>query len=349
MVPGSVFGMDSAGFVDVDEAFVLVDSALAAVGRVRDGEFWKLLPEQQLELGRRLEMLARTLYAVQLHQTGEIDAFGLAATQSCSSTAALLRQAFTIGRRSASSGLTPIRGLLDDDGVEVLSKAIDGLAAPRPEAADLPDLRPAANRRAHALVEALRRFLDAGLGPISGGERPHVTVTMRWDALTGLIGNAGFDSGALIGPAQARKFLCDAQVVPMVLGGGSEVLDVGRSMRSFPAHIRRAITARDRGCVWPGCDRPPDWCDAHHIKFWRRDFGDTSYGNGCLLCPYHPSTAANGSSSWLPTASPNSSHPPGSTPPAGHAATPCAHSTPPDSAPPCPEPGERAGKASQLA
>ena len=55
----------------------------------------------------------------------------------------------------------------------------------------------------------------------------------------------------------------------------------------MPAAIRRAITARDRGCAWPGCDRPPNWCDAHHVKFWGRDLGATSYHNGVLLCPYH--------------------------------------------------------------
>ncbi len=148
-------------------------------------------------------------------------------------------------------------------------------------------MRPAANRRAHGLIEALGRYLDAGIGPIQGGERPHVTITMNWDALTGLISNASFDSGAMISPAQARRFLCDAQVIPMILGSRSEVLDVGRASRTFPAHIRRAITARDKGCAWPGCDRPPDWCDGHHIEFWRRDFGDTSYANGCLLCPHH--------------------------------------------------------------
>ncbi len=187
---------------------------------------------------------------------------------------------FHFGTRSTRTGLTPIKGQLDDHGVEVVKKAIDALSAPRPDGsrdADgdaVQDVRPAANRRAHGLIEALGRYLDAGIGPIQGGERPHVTITMNWDALTGLISNASFDSGAMISPAQARRFLCDAQVIPMILGAKSEVLDVGRASRTFPAHIRRAITARDKGCAWPGCDRPPDWCDGHHIEFWRRDFGE---------------------------------------------------------------------------
>ena len=408
MVLSSVFPMGHTGFADRDEAFALVESALSAVRNIRDGAFWKLLPDEQLEFGRRLEMLSRTVYAAQVHHTGEIEHLGIAGDRSCSSTAALLRQAFTIsaadaaarvkaaaqilprdlmtggtaapllpelaealdrgcvgpehvkiivetmakvpakaaaedrdlceatlvdtaidcdpnflgnaaqrildrvdpdgtiddttpaskmefhfGTRSTRTGLTPIKGQLDDHGVEVVKKAIDALSAPRPDGSRdqdgdaVQDVRPVANRRAHGLIEALSRYLDAGIGPIQGGERPHVTITMNWDALTGLISNASFDSGAMISPAQARRFLCDAQVIPMILGAKSEVLDVGRASRTFPAHIRRAITARDRGCAWPGCDRPPDWCDGHHIEFWRRDFGNTSYDNGCLLCPHH--------------------------------------------------------------
>ena len=110
---------------------------------------------------------------------------------------------------------------------------------------------------------------------------------MNWDAITGMISGASFDSGAMISPAQARKFLCDAQIIPMILGSKSEVLDVGRASRTFPAHLRRALVARDRGCAWPGCDRPPDWCDGHHIDFWDRDFGLTCLDNGCLLCRHH--------------------------------------------------------------
>jgi hypothetical protein len=200
---------------------------------------------------------------------------------------------FHFRSRSTRTGLTAIKGQLDDHGIEVVKKAIDALSAPRPDgsrddAGDaIQDVRPAANRRAHGLIEALGRYLDAGIGPIQGGERPHITITMQWDALTGPISNASFDSGAMISPAQARRFLCDAQIIPMILGSKSEMLDVGRASRTFPAHIRRAITAGDQGCAWPGCDRPPDWCDGHHVRFWLRDFGATSYENGCLLCPYH--------------------------------------------------------------
>ena len=72
----------------------------------------------------------------------------------------------------------------------------------------------------------------------------------------------------------------------MVMGSKSEVLDVGRANRLFTPAIRKAITQRDKGCTWPGCDRPPAWTDAHHVLHWL-DGGISCYTNGCLLCGHH--------------------------------------------------------------
>jgi hypothetical protein len=79
---------------------------------------------------------------------------------------------------------------------------------------------------------------------------------------------------------------CDAAIVPVVLGSASEPLDVGRSTRTIPAAIRRALTVRDGGCAWPGCDVPPARCDAHHVEHWA-DGGETEVCNLCLLCSRH--------------------------------------------------------------
>ena len=152
--------------------------------------------------------------------------------------------------------MTAFKGFLDDLGVEIMSKAIDGLAAPRPAADGTADPRPAKVRRGQALVEVLRRFLDLGFAPTQGGERPHVTVTMDLDALRGKLGTAVLDHGGPITAAQARMLACDAKIIPAVLGSASQVLDVGTAVRLFPHTIRRAITLRDRGCTFPGCDRP---------------------------------------------------------------------------------------------
>ncbi|MET0864702.1 MAG: HNH endonuclease signature motif containing protein, partial [Nakamurella sp.] len=61
----------------------------------------------------------------------------------------------------------------------------------------------------------------------------------------------------------------------------------------IPPPIRRAITLRDKGCSFPGCDRPPGWTDAHHVRSWLHD-GETAYGNSCLLCRFHHTTVHKG-------------------------------------------------------
>ena len=190
----------------------------------------------------------------------------------------------TLGTRNPVTGLTRFTGQLDDLGVEVLAQATDGLAAPQPAADGSPDPRPAATRRGQALVEALHRYLDLGDAPIQGGERPHITVTMTLEDLQRGVGAATLDHGGPISAAQARMLACDAKIIPAVLGSQSQVLDVGAAARLFPTAVRRAITLRDKGCVWPGCDRPAGWCDAHHVRFWSEG-GPSSYENGCLLCP----------------------------------------------------------------
>jgi hypothetical protein len=61
------------------------------------------------------------------------------------------------------------------------------------------------------------------------------------------------------------------------------VLDLGRETRTVSRAQRRALNARDRGCVIPGCSAPPAWCEGHHVRFWRNG-GKTDIGNLVLLC-----------------------------------------------------------------
>ena len=79
---------------------------------------------------------------------------------------------------------------------------------------------------------------------------------------------------------------CDAEIIPMVLGGDSEPLDVGRGERLYTRAQRLALIARDRECTWPGCTVPASWCDVHHTVHWCRG-GHTSVETGALLCQKH--------------------------------------------------------------
>jgi hypothetical protein len=79
---------------------------------------------------------------------------------------------------------------------------------------------------------------------------------------------------------------CDVQVLPVVLGGAGQVLDAGRARRLATGPLRRALVVRDRGCAFPACDRPPRWCDGHHVRPWTRG-GRTDLTNLVLLCRHH--------------------------------------------------------------
>lgn len=94
------------------------------------------------------------------------------------------------------------------------------------------------------------------------------------------------DTGEPISAAEARRLACDARIIPAVLGGDSQVLDLGRARRLFTGPVRRALILRDRGCIFPSCDRPPRWTEGHHIRSWPTG-GVTEPANGCLVCRHH--------------------------------------------------------------
>lgn len=93
-------------------------------------------------------------------------------------------------------------------------------------------------------------------------------------------------SGERVPAGVLRGWLCDAELLPVVLGGESEVLDLGRARRFATPAQRVALTVRDRGCVFPGCDAPAHMCAAHHTTPWEV-FGLTDLGNLALLCWHH--------------------------------------------------------------
>ena len=102
-------------------------------------------------------------------------------------------------------------------------------------------------------------------------------------------GLTGTGTLAFTGPVTAatvRKIACDADIIPVLLGTQGRILDIGRTSRVFPPHIRKAITARDQGCAFPGCTIPAPWCEAHHINYWSQG-GTTTTDNGALLCTHH--------------------------------------------------------------
>lgn len=114
-----------------------------------------------------------------------------------------------------------------------------------------------------------------------------VVVTVTKDALLSGLGAAHLDGvDEPVSAATARGMTVNAELIPQVLGGPSEVLDQGLGRRFFTEAQREAMATRDRGCLWPGCTAPPSWCEAAHRLPWHSEH-PTDLGNGFLLCSFH--------------------------------------------------------------
>jgi hypothetical protein len=188
--------------------------------------------------------------------------------------------------RNRRDGRLGLEGFLEPEHSAAFRSLIEQLAGPRPATGGIPDPRTAAQRNAEALLEVCGLARAAQECPATAGEPPHMTVTIDWAALRTGLGVATLDYGTHISASEARRWACDAKIIPVVMGGKSEPLDVGRAMRTVSLAIRRALVARDRGCAFPGCDRPPGMCQAHHALHWIDD-GESSVENCVLLCEAH--------------------------------------------------------------
>jgi hypothetical protein len=181
-----------------------------------------------------------------------------------------------------------VDGDLDPETGEVLLTALravmDSDARSRPAGTE--DRTPA-QRRADALGELCRQWLDRSDRPNVAGERPHVTVTVGAEVLRDGEGQpTEMDRTGPVAPETARRLACDASIRRVVMSGPSEPLDVGRKTPVVSPALRHAVVMRDKHCRFPDCDRPPDWCDVHHIEHWA-DGGPTALWNLILLCRRH--------------------------------------------------------------
>ncbi|WP_146765987.1 HNH endonuclease signature motif containing protein, partial [Micromonospora noduli] len=179
-------------------------------------------------------------------------------------------------------GRLRLTGTLDTETAALFRAAIDPLSAP----SGLDDTRSPRQRRHDALAEVCRLALRTGELPEHGGDPAQIVVTTSYEALTRQLSSGALDTGLSLTPEAVRRLACDATLLPAVLGGTGQVLDVGRQRRLITGPLRRALVLRDRGCAFPGCDRPPRWCHAHHIHHWA-DGGPTSLSNAVLLCGHH--------------------------------------------------------------
>jgi len=182
-------------------------------------------------------------------------------------------------------GVGDLNGTLTAEQYLTVRTALD--AHGDPANLDPDDHRTPAQRRADSLVDIHRFWLDHNNDVrTSGGEKPHITVTLDYRHLSGELERLPELDGVPVSPETARRLTCDAGIIPMVLGSDSEPLDIGRKTRTIPPAIRRAIEQLHHGCAWSGCDAPLSWCDIHHMVHWANG-GSTSVSNCIPYCRKH--------------------------------------------------------------
>ncbi|MBZ4487295.1 HNH endonuclease [Microbacterium sp. cx-55] len=157
--------------------------------------------------------------------------------------------------------------------------AAGGVGQGEPSTAD--DRRSVAQMRADALADICRHAI--GCTDVPTAPTTTVVVRMTLDQLESGVGAVTIDgSAAPVSAATARRMAADAQIIPCVLGGDSEILDWGRAKRLFTPAQKLAVGERDGGCS--SCGLPPHLTVVHHIAWWKRDHGTTDLSNAILLC-----------------------------------------------------------------
>ncbi len=185
---------------------------------------------------------------------------------------------------SGESGRVWVRGVLDAEGGAVLRIALEPLAKPTGKGDDRQQTR----RMADALVELAGHLLDNGLGQTRTTQRPHLQVTTTMETLLQRAGApaADLELSLPLSAVSVERLACDCNVTRILLDADSQVIDVGRSKRVISPAQRLALHVRDKGCRWPGCDRPASYTSGHHLVHWAEG-GPTDLENLALLCLRH--------------------------------------------------------------
>jgi hypothetical protein len=173
----------------------------------------------------------------------------------------------------------------------VLQKAVQALTAPRRIGSGRSD--PATGTKlpgpvlaGQGLMELLDKHLNPESMPSVNGSVFTVVVTIPLEYLCTGVGVAVSDVGVRVSAGEVRRLACAAGIIPMVLGGDSVPLDLGREQRLFSRGQKTALNQVFGGCAAHNCDRPPAWVEYHHKKPWSRG-GRTDLRDGLPLCPPH--------------------------------------------------------------
>ncbi|HEX6445191.1 MAG TPA: DUF222 domain-containing protein, partial [Streptosporangiales bacterium] len=256
------------GAISMDHASVIATSLEHLPAAVSDVD--KAHAEQMLvERAREADPCLVGRYASRIE--AHLDPDGVLATEQEQ------RESQELFLRKDLHGIWRLSGRFDAENAATIQAALSLLAKPQEQPDGARDPRPAPLRRAEALMTILRWSLDHDGQPTSGGDHPHVGVTVTLAELEARAPGR-LTTGEPVSAETIERMLCDAVTSISVVSTVGAILYHGRDLRVATEAQRKALIARDKGCTHPGCDAPPWWCDAHHILAWK-DGGTTDITN----------------------------------------------------------------------
>ena len=229
------------------------------------------------------------------------------------------QRSFRLGRRA--DGMGYAHWILDPETFAVVSDVYDRITSPRrseprfqsdtererdageaahsaPPHPALEDPRTRQQRASDTIAELLRQGAAADTSQLLGDAPIGVRMIVAARTLHERRGRGWIEGHPdAVCVATIERHACTAGTITLTVdgdpAGAGQPLNLGRERRLFTRAQRLALAARDGGCRWPGCERPPSWCEAHHIEHWQRDRGKTDIADGLLLCRHHHLLAHN--------------------------------------------------------
>jgi hypothetical protein len=197
-------------------------------------------------------------------------------------------------------GMFRMTWVLDPESAAVAVDLYDRATSPRrggprfvagadAEAAEriLADNRTTEQLASDVFLDLLQQGADADDSQLLGTGAAAIRILVTAKVLDERSGHGRIDGQSdAISYETVERMLCSGSALPIVFDDG-QPLNLGREQRLFSRRQGIALAARDGGCRFPGCERPPSWTEAHHIQHWGRDGGETNIANGILLCRHH--------------------------------------------------------------
>lgn len=270
------------GTLSVERADLLLRN-LGRVAPFVDSETYvrhaeQLLPLAQMGADRELRTAVEHLISLATPEL-EIERLAKARADSCK-----------VFESSLAGGMRRFIVEADPEGAASLD-AIFASPLTKPVATDgVEDERSPGRRRYDALMTVLDRGMSHPEG-VPTTSKVSLMVTVDFDVLKDRIGRSAHVTGTNgttnLSAGLVRRMACQAQIIPAVLGGGSQILDLGRTRRlATPAQLR-ALYQRDGGCTFPGCTMPALWTEAHHADVWWSEGGPTDIRHLASVCRGH--------------------------------------------------------------